>query len=156
MDGRVWTFARASAAATIVVVAWGCSGADRPPTDAQGLTAVASVAEVMDAIVIPASETLFNAVVYSNGELVVAPSNDAEWHTVRMAALALAESGNLLKIGSRLRDREAWVSYADAMTMSAIRAARAADAKDLDGTLEAGTDVYAACTNCHRDYIDEN
>lgn len=156
MDGRVGTFARASAAAMMAVVAWGCGGAERPPGGAPGLTAVASVAEVMDAIVIPASETLFNAVVYSNGELVVAPSNDAEWHTVRMAALAVAESGNLLKIGARLRDREAWITYADAMTTAAIRAAKAAEAKDLDGTLAAGTEVYAACTTCHRDYIDEN
>jgi hypothetical protein len=67
---------------------------------------VATVDEVMDAIVIPSSQAIFDAVVYSNGELVAAPKTDEEWFGLRMRALAVAEAGNLLMMSSRAKDTD--------------------------------------------------
>src|SRR5262245_44016781 len=70
---------------------------------------VATVDEVMDGIVIPGSTTIFDAVVYSNGELVQTPKTDDDWQHVRLRALAVAEAGNLLMMPPRARDAGEWM-----------------------------------------------
>ena len=115
---------------------------------------VATVDQIMDGIVIPSSQAIFDAVVYSNGTLVQAPSNDDDWFKLRMQALAVAESGNLLVMPTRARDAE-WVRLARAMTERAADAAAAAEAKDLDRLLETGSRLYGTCTECHMKYLME-
>ena len=70
----------------------GCAGISGT-RDTAGLKAVATVDQVMDAIVIPSSQALFDAVVYENGELVQSPKNDDDWFRLQMHALAVAEAG---------------------------------------------------------------
>ena len=55
--------------------------------------------DIMDWIVIPSSEALFNAVGSTTGPNGVedkAPKTDADWAEVRQKAVLLAEAGNLL------------------------------------------------------------
>jgi hypothetical protein len=115
---------------------------------------VATVDQIMDAIVVPGSQAIFDAVVYSNGTLVQAPANDDDWFRLRMQALSVAESGNLLVMPTRARDA-AWVSLARAMTERAAAVAAAAEAKDLERLLETGSQLYGTCTGCHLKYLME-
>ena len=115
---------------------------------------IATVDQIMDAIVVPSSQAIFDAVVYSNGTLVQAPANDDDWFKLRMQALSVAEAGNLLVMPTRARDAE-WVRMARAMTERAAAAAEAAEAKDLDRLLETGSQLYGTCTGCHMKYLME-
>lgn len=114
---------------------------------------VASVDQVMDGIVIPASQAVFDAVVYSNGELVQSPTSDDDWNTLRIQALALAEAGNLLMMPPRAKDNDDWITLSQALTEGAAVAANAAESKNVDQLLNAGGEIYRACTSCHEKYL---
>src|SRR5688572_28983857 len=47
---------------------------------------VASVDQVMDGIIIPASQRVFDAVVYVNGKLEQSPKTDDDWFGIQMQA----------------------------------------------------------------------
>jgi hypothetical protein len=113
---------------------------DRPP-----FKPVATTDQVMDAIVIPSSQAIFDAIVYSNGELIAAPKTDDDWVALQMHGLAVAEGGNLLMMAPRARDNGEWMRMATALVDQGMAAARAAEAKDLDALFEAGGPLYEAC-----------
>jgi hypothetical protein len=116
-------------------------------------TAIATVDEVMDSIVIPASTAIFDAVIYSNGALVQAPMTDEDWHMIRMQALASAEAGNLLMMTPRAKDQGDWIKHCREFTTASAAAANAAKDKDVARLLKAGGDLYTTCTACHRQYV---
>jgi hypothetical protein len=132
----------------------GVSQCSRSAAQQPSFRAVATVDEVMDAIIIPSSQALFDAVVYSNGELIQAPKTDEDWYTLRLHALAAAEGGNLLLLPPRARDSNDWVKYSRALTDASVTAAEAAEAKDIEGLLTSGSEIYGACTACHAKYLD--
>ena len=146
-------------AALVCGVSLACGGA--PPTGSVNSSAaapsllrpVASVDQVMDGIIIPASQRVFDAVVYVNGELQQVPKNDDEWFAVQMQALAVAEAGNLLMMPPRAKDTGDWMTASRAMTDSAYRVAQAAEAKNTDLMLTTGGEMYNACTACHEKYL---
>ena len=86
----------------------------------------------MDAIIIPSSQRVFDAVVYVNGQLEQSPKSDDDWFGVQMSALAVAEAGNLLMLPPRAKDNGEWLTFSRALTDSAYRVAQAAEAKNLD------------------------
>ncbi len=108
---------------------------------------VASVLQLHEAMITPSSDTLFNV-----GR--EAPKDDQAWTAVRNSALILAESGNLLMLGSRAKDEGAWMTMSQAMIDAAVAALKAAEAKDVDAVLEAGDGIVYACMNCHEPYRD--
>jgi hypothetical protein len=114
---------------------------------------VATTDQVMDAIIIPNAQSIWDAVVYVDGKLVTAPKTDDDWYNLQMNAYAVAEAGNLLKIGQRVKDTEDWVKFSTALTDRSMEAVRAAERKDLQALLEAGGNVYNVCTDCHRKYV---
>ena len=138
---RSWTFslvAAGVAALTVHLIA------QRGPA---GIRIVASVLELHEALINPASDAVFEA----SG---TPPADDAGWLAARHQALVLAESGNLLMIGSRVRDNDNWMRLSRAMVDGAARAADAAAKKDATA-LEAATDaITVACEACHRPYRD--
>jgi hypothetical protein len=145
--------------AVLVVIAAallpGCGG---PPAagDASALfVPVATVDQVMDAIVIPSSQAVFDSVVYVNGELRQSPTTDDEWFRLRMHAIAVAEAGNLLLMPPRAKGDADWAGLSNAMTAAAMRVEQAADAKNVDLMLQTGSELYVACTNCHEKYLME-
>jgi hypothetical protein len=121
--------------------------------EAPSLRPVASVDQVMDGIVIPASQKVFDAVVYVNGVMEQAPKTDDEWFQVQMQALAVAEAGNLLQMPPRAKDTGDWATFSRALTDSAYRVAQAAEAKNTDLVLSTGSEMYNACTACHEKYL---
>jgi hypothetical protein len=140
---------RAELALLLLLLA-GCS---RPSTDTAAFQPVATVGQVMDALVVPQSQALFDAVAYENGQLTRAPRTDDEWHQLQMRALSIAEAGNLLLIAPRLRDTGDWRQFSRAMTTRAADVARAAEARDVDRLLDTGGALYETCTACHQKYV---
>jgi hypothetical protein len=116
---------------------------------------VATVDQVMDGIVVPSSQAIFDAVVYDNGQLVQEPKSDDDWYRLRMHAIAVAEAGNLLLMPPRRKDDADWVKWSHALTDAAVRVEQAADARNIDRLLQTGGEVYTACTGCHAKYLME-
>ena len=138
-----------AAAAACAVARCGRSVAQSP----EPFRAVATVDEVMDGIVIPSSQAIFDSVVYSNGELVSSPKTDDDWFALRIQALAVAEAGNLLLMPPRAKDTGDWSKFSRALTDAAVEVATATEAKNTDRVLQTGSKMYTACTGCHEKYI---
>jgi hypothetical protein len=148
----VAAIAAASVACNDASVGFGTEGG--APGDAV-FKPVASVDQVMDSIIIPSSQAIFDAVVYNNGQLVTEPKSDDDWYQVRMHAIAVAEAGNLLLMPPRLKNDADWVKWSHALTDAAVRVEQAADARNVDLLLETGGEMYTACTQCHAKYLME-
>jgi hypothetical protein len=114
---------------------------------------VATIDQLMDGIVAPASEALFDAVVYSNGRVEHAPATEDDWLRLQTQALVVAEAGNLLVMPSRAKDEGNWLTLSRAMTDEAVNVARAAEAKDVERVLQTGSALYRTCVACHRQYL---
>ena|SRR6476659_1352773 len=116
---------------------------------------VANVKQLMVASVGPSAEVVFDSVgtvVSAEGTQEIAPKNDEEWATVRNHALMLAESGNLLLMGGRLKDRQKWVELSKAMVETGTEAFHAAENKNAAALLEAGGRMTEVCDHCHELY----
>jgi hypothetical protein len=122
---------------------------------APGFKAVASIDEVMESITIPSSQAIFDAVVYINGELTVAPQSEEEWLALRLHALAVAESGNLLMMEERTIDTADWLQMSLALNDGAMQVAAAVETRDVELLLTAGGVMYDACAACHEKYAPE-
>jgi prophage DNA circulation protein len=108
---------------------------------------VATVKQLHDAMITPASDAVFGA----SGNL---PRDDAGWTAARNQALVLAESGNLLMLGNRVRDTTRWMRMSRALVDAAALAATAAEQRDAKA-LEAATNaITMTCETCHRPYRD--
>ena len=132
-----------SAPATVAVVA--------APT----IESVATVKQIMRAIVMPAAATVWNSVattISHQGIVETQPQNDEEWATVAASAAVLAESANLLLADHRAPDKGDWVTMAKAMADAANVARKAAEAKSTEGILEVGETINKTCDNCHGRY----
>jgi prophage DNA circulation protein len=116
-------------------------------TPAMGIRTLADVRELHDLLISPASDAVFNAA-------TDVPTNAKGWSAARGQALVLAESANLLVIGTRVRDNGNWMNMSRALVDAAALAASAAAKKDAKA-LEAATDaITVSCMNCHQPYRD--
>jgi hypothetical protein len=116
---------------------------------------IASVKQIMNAIVTPASTVVYQSVgtvVSAAGIEETAPKTDAEWASVGNNAAALAEAGNLMMLEGRAVDRGDWIKMAQAMIDASKSTMKAVDAKSADGVLAAGADLNMTCDNCHQRY----
>jgi hypothetical protein len=138
------------------VIAGARTARSAPPAEvAAAGTPVASVRQIMTGIVAPAATVVYEAVattVTAAGTEETRPQNDAEWARVADSAAALAESGNLLLLSGRAVDQGDWATISRALTEAATVALKAAEAKDADGILYAGSAINDTCDNCHAKY----
>jgi hypothetical protein len=111
-----------------------------------GVKTVASVMDVMKTITIPFSNAVFEAGAEP-------PKDDASWEAARGQAVALAEAGNLLMLGSRVRDRAAWMQLSRAQVDAAEAVAKAASSKNAEQLAAAADALYETCAACHKDYL---
>jgi hypothetical protein len=121
-----------------------------PPVAVQQppIRAVATIRQLHDAMITPASDTIFNVG-------IAAPKTDQEWATMQSAAVMLAESGNLLMIGARAKDRRGWMKMSRAMVDAAALALKAAQARDITALMEASDRIVLVCETCHEPYRDQ-
>jgi len=138
---------RRSLTCSVVVVAALAAGLSAQRSPAGGIRALANVRELHDIMISPASDAVFAA---SSNQ----PLDAKGWTDARNQAILLAESGNLLMVGTRVRDTGNWMKMSRAMVDAAALAATAAEKKDAKA-LEAATDsITTACMECHRPYRD--
>jgi hypothetical protein len=151
----------------------------KPVAAEPALTPIVSVKELMENIVDPSADVIFDSVVTdisAAGVVETRPTTEEDWLKVQRAALMLAEATNLLKMQRQIApagdqtpaggpeltpaqmqakvdgDRAEWNTYADGLREIAVKALNIAKAKDVDGLFEVGSDLDKACENCHLEY----
>jgi hypothetical protein len=120
------------------------------------VTPVANVQQIMNGLTVPASEVVFKAVSTvrsSRGVEEIAPKNDEEWQAIENSAAMLVESGNLLMIGDRVRDRREWIEMSRAMIDASKVALEAARRKKADALFSSFDAIYLSCERCHLKYF---
>jgi len=137
------------------VIAGARTSRQEAPVDAPITTPVATIKQIMGGITAPAATVVFESVatiISIAGVEEIAPKTDAEWAAVGASAAALVESANLLVMGDRAVDRGDWITMSRALAAAGMQALKAAEAKDKDAILEAGSVINTSCDNCHEKY----
>ena len=165
------------AVAALLCAAAGCS---RPAPAAPALAPAATIKDLMDAMVDPSAEYLFDNIVEivdEKGIIDKTPKTDDEWKEVRRRAVMLVEAPNLLvapgrkvaKPGEKAEypevelhpeqiqkmiddDRDAFVRRAKRLQDAATLALKAIDARDKKDLFAKLGDVDKACESCHLHY----
>ena len=152
----------------------------KPAEPAPDLAPVFTIREIMQSMVEPRADSLWNAVsteVTSKGPVTKAPKNEEEWANMRHEAVTLAEAMNLILMPGRKvakpgeqakdpkveltpdqietlinKDRASWAKLAKALQDSVMVEIKAIDAKDPDAMSNAGGGIDTACETCHKKY----
>ncbi len=106
---------------------------------------VGNMGQLMVDVIYPTSDAIF----YVER---TPPKNEQDWSVLRTNALTLAESGNLLMMGTRARDQGDWIKDAKMLVDAGNAAYKAARAKDLNAVVAVNDQLYAACVTCHQQY----
>jgi len=134
----------------------------------------ADLNQLMRGVLYPAANVVFSAQADNPGDVKPIPGHDPSmatdpltstfggWQAVENAALALAESANLLSIPGRvcsngvavpLKD-PAWATFAQEVRDASMKAYKAAQAKDQGKMIDISETLSAACAGCHRKWRD--
>jgi hypothetical protein len=131
----------------------GCGRGPEPPP----FKPIVDTKLLMQAVVDPSADLVWDAVKTidtAQGTEEIRPKTAEQWTAVRNAAITLTESGNLLMMTPRAKDGGEWMKRAQEMIDTGEAAIRAADAKNPERLFTVGGDIYEACSNCHREYLD--
>lgn len=170
-------------AVAAAVLSHACSrSAETPAAATAAFTPVVSVQELMEHVVDPQADFVFDAVgvdVTPKGTTYIAPATDDDWIKVQRGAIILAEATNLLKMprpvapagytsghdgpgGPELppaeiqalvdQDRAKWLRHVDDLRAEALRVIDIVKSRDAESLFKAGSDIDRACENCHLDY----
>ena len=155
-----------------------CAAKPLPETSTYRPTA--TVKDIMDSIVDPSADFLWNSVgtvIDAEGEHERFPQTEEEWVESRRRAIALVEATNLLLIPGRHiarpgekpddpkielspeaiealvnQDWDTWVQRSHGLHDAVASALRAIDSRDPKALMDAGEIIDQACENCHRKY----
>ena len=129
----------------------GCgAGKAGPP-----IKAIATLEEVMHAMVIPNAQLVWGAAgtIYTLGGVKeIRPESDDEWFEIESGATALMEAGNLLMMEGRAKDSGRWMDRARSLREAGDSVRQAAKSKDAAALFERGGYLFDACQGCHFDY----
>ena len=147
--------------------------AQTPPTSvAQEVHA--DLNQLMRGVLYPAANVVFFAQVENPGDVKPVPGQDPSmatdpltstfggWLAIENAALALAESGNLLLLPGRVCSNgepvpvkdPAWATFVQQVRDAGMEAYKAAQAKDQDKMIALSETLSKACAGCHRKWRD--
>ena len=163
--------------ATLFAIA-ACNHAGSPAQSA--LRPMASIKDIMDAIVDPSADVLWESVatiVSAAGTEERRPKTDEDWANVKRNAIRIIEGANLLVMDGRRvakpgeksenpgielepaqmeelinQDRATFIQRAHALQDAASVALKAIEARSAEGLLDAGEGIDNACENCHLKY----
>ncbi len=149
-----------------------------PPLAEAPYHPVASIREVMNSVIDPNVDVVWNAVktVIDHGKPIEhAPANDEEWAAVRHGAMTVSEGANLLMMPGRAvappgagslapgielapdqvralidKSPSGWNQFARALQDSLQPAIAAIDKKDAQALFEAGDKIDEVCESCHQ------
>jgi len=180
--GLVFVAALASQQCSSKPAATSTAATPAAPSLDSSLAPTLSVKELMEHIIDPTSDWIFDAAVIDisrKGITETKPLSDDDWLKVERGGYVLAESTNLLKIPRRMvpaseegkphqpgepelppeqiqakieKDRALWYKHADGLKAAALEAVQVAKARDLDGLFKVGDKVDKACEACHLEY----
>jgi hypothetical protein len=165
-------------AASVLV---GCSSStpasEQPPAAEPPFRPVATIREVMNSVIDPSVDVVWNSVktVIDNGTTDHAPTAEDDWAEVRRHALIVSEAANLLMMHNRpvaapgapslapgieltpeeiraLIDKnpDGWNFYVQQLQDSLKPALAAIDAKNSQALFDAGEKIDETCENCHQ------
>ena len=153
-----------------------------PSASQPELKPVVSIKELMENIIDPIADNVFDAVatdLTEKGVTEIKPQNDEDWAKVRIGAVTLAEGTNLLKLPRPVApqgdknnssgvnapelspeqiqakidgDRALWNKHADELRDEALRILEIVKKKDTDALFSAGSRLDKVCENCHLEY----
>jgi hypothetical protein len=180
--GLVFVAALASQQCSSKPAATSTAASPAAPSLDSSLAPTLSVKELMEHIIDPTSDWIFDAAVIDisrKGITETKPLSDDDWLKVERGGYVLAEATNLLKIPRRMvpadeegkphqpgepelppeqiqakieKDRALWYKHADGLKAAALEAVQVAKARDLDGLFKVGDKVDKACEACHLEY----
>jgi hypothetical protein len=164
--------------ASLLVFEMACS--KTPPPQTTTLLRPATIKDIMDSMVDPNGDFIFESVQEISDEHGIrekAPKTDAEWEEVRHHLFVLLEAPNLLTMDGRKvarpedrsrnpqvenepeqvqklldADRPRFIRRARRLQDAATLAMKAVDAKDKDALFRAIDGIDKACENCHLHY----
>lgn len=116
---------------------------------------IANLKQVMRGIPLPNSNIIFDV----QGK---APKDDEEWKSVQNAAMAIAETANLITMAGRLREdgkpvpvkNADWNKFSQGLVTAGQACYKAALAKDAEAVSSCTDGLSEACSNCHDVYRD--
>jgi hypothetical protein len=134
----------------------------------------ADLNQLMRGVLYPAANVVFSAQADNPGDVKFIPGHDPAmstdpltstfggWVAVENAALALAESANLLSIPGRSCSNgapvptkdPAWAMFVQEVRDASMKAYKAAQAKDQDKMIDIAETLSTACAGCHRKWRD--
>ena len=134
----------------------------------------ADLNQLMRGVLYPAANVVFFAQADDPADVKFIPGHDpgmstdpltstfGGWVAVENAALALAESANLLSIPERRCSNgapvptkdPAWAMFVQEVRDASMKAYKAAQAKDQDKMIELSETLSTACAGCHRKWRD--
>lgn len=117
---------------------------------------VASVVDLMRGVITTSAEQYWESVsvvVDFDGVHENAPETPDEWLDVWAAGMTLAETGNLLMMPPRALDDPEWIRYSTALVDVGFEAAQVARARDFEGVLAMGEQIYNLCNDCHTEFV---
>jgi len=126
-----------------------------PPPPAPPYTTTLTVKQVMEWVVDPAADVIWDSVktvITEKSTQEIAPKTDADWDKVRDGAATLMEASNALMIEGRARDKKEWMTAARRLGDAANQALKAAQAKNTETLFNEGGNIYKACAACHSKY----
>ena len=151
-----------------------------PPPAAPPYHPVASIREVMNSVIDPNVDVVWNAVktdIDHGKQIEHAPANDDEWAAVRHSAITVAEGANLLMMPDRAvappgagslapgielapdqvralidKNPAGFAQFARSLQDSLQPALAAIDKKDSLALFEAGDKIDEVCESCHQTY----
>lgn len=183
-NGSMFMTSRIASTAAILLGATalaGCQNGDKPaaaPAAADSPYHVrATVAEIMDSMVMPAADIIWKstAVIESvEGTKDLTPKNDEEWKVVERAAVVMSEALNSLMIPGRRvapadapvdddgeelqpaqveelirKEPQVWIGFAQALDGTVQKLQGAIKARDLQAISDLGGELDEVCETCH-------
>jgi len=154
----------------------------QPPAAQADVKAIVSIKELMENIIDPIADNIFDAVgsdVTAKGIVDTKPVTDDDWAKVRIGAVTLAEGSNLLKMvrpvappGDKNNsgganapelspeqiqakidgDRALWNKHADELRDEGLKVMELVKTKNADALFQAGSRLDRVCENCHLEY----
>ena len=104
---------------------------------------VATPKQIMAAVQKPAMDAL--AAMRKAG----GPMDDKEWAVAQQNAAVLAETAQLLQLGTRPLDQDVWIKSSQRLLAGAAVSVQAAEAKDLKTWETSLNSMGGACRSCH-------
>jgi hypothetical protein len=134
----------------------------------------ADLNQLMRGVLYPAANVVFFAQAENPGDVKPVPGHDPSmatdpltstfggWLAIENAALALAESANLLLVPGRVcsngapapMNDPAWATFVQGLRDVGMKAYKAAQAKDQDQMIAISETLSTACNGCHRKWRD--